>query len=149
MKFTSRIILQTGLSDNVTTGPVDTTFQNYKELSRHYEIKDNEYDFPLSTYKWISIFGTPYKINNVLMIDHENDQPIFGVVRCILRNNENEFVFLCQYLITCCYESHYNAFAVMKADNKSLHLVKYFNISNHKPSHVIIDNWRQFIIYRN
>lgn len=80
---------------------------------------------------WVTIGGTTYKPDNIIVADSSGPMPIFGKIEYILFIND-EWQFVLQLLDTHTYNTHYHAYEV-----------------SHYPSHtpIIICKQSSFVDY--
>ena len=62
---------------------------------------------------WVKIGGTVYKEDNIVAVSSDL-LPVFGKILTIVMIDVTQCYFVCELLITDCFNSHYHAYEVSK-----------------------------------
>lgn len=67
----------------------------------------------LCSCSWVKIGGSVYKMDDIVAVS-TNLLPVFGRILAIIMQDVTQCYFICEILITDCFNSHYHAYEVRK-----------------------------------
>ncbi len=79
---------------------------------------------------WFQEKGTLYKPGGVVVL-HVDNVPVFGNIIDLFVLTVDDFYFVCEILHTECFNPHFHAYQVCKADKIQYHICKVSHLSDH------------------
>lgn len=152
LQLASRFVMNSGFSNDYTNcsilNNVDSIVQlipNINELFNHVkidEIKFERFWNNLRITPKLSVGSKTYKVNDVILIEY-NEFPIFGKITHIIINQSNDLAFICEIIITICFNEHLFSYDVQYTKDQSV--VFFFNMDTKETCKVINRNNKQYI----
>ena len=68
----------------------------------------------------MTVNGTSYKKNDVLIVNFEDDDPVFGIVQHFISATETETLITMESLETISYSNHYHSYMVQPSYSKTV-----------------------------
>ena len=83
--------------------------------------------------KWVEVCGTTYKKPCILVIESEDDFPVFGRLSSVYTLDHKKIIFSVQMLHTHSFDPHFHSYRVNNTANTKF--VLYENLLSYAPLH--------------
>lgn len=145
LNFCWRMVNHKGFDNSLKIG----SRKQIENLEQHLYVNFNILKFPESfktsctSVEWISIFGTNYKVNYILVVDYD-ELPVFGIIKQIFING-TDILYIYQKLDIVLFDEHLCSFLVTHTEK--FDLIFQSNLPEHTPLILVARDMKYYVPY--